>query len=134
MLKRAVAWIAVGMLLFASAPVWAGGGQLTLNPNPVRQKTNLTITATDCVSGETWSAIVVVEIHRTNADGPEVYRAEVPADDSGTTVIKVRINKANFKRGTHVAFVDCIHEFDDGGTGTWYETDTEFRVKRPRAS
>jgi hypothetical protein len=58
----------------------------------------------------------------------------VDAADDGETTVNVKIKKSKFPKGEYTAVVTCIHEFDAGGTGTFFEEEEDFKVKRRRGT
>lgn len=130
-MRRIFAVVLTTVLLGASAPASAGD-VVTITPNPVRQNKSITITAPDCVSGDSWVAFVSIAI--LNSDGDPIYSTYQEADGDGTTVKSIKMKKKKYPKGTYTVFVDCIHEFDEGGSGVWYETDHELKVKKAKKS
>lgn len=121
------ALVAVTGLLVA-AP--GASADFDYSPDPVKQGKKLTVVADDCVSGPGYKAYVAIEIFK-NSD-PEgaapKKRIYVAANASGTTRIPIKIRKKKFKPGLYEIYIACIHEFDTGGRGTWWEDDDDFGV------
>ncbi len=128
-MKRIFAVILTTVFLGAGVPASAGD-VTSVTPNPVRQNKSITVRASDCVSGDSWEAFVSVSI--LNADGDLVYSSYQEADDDGTTVKSIKIKKRKYPKGNYVVYVDCVHEFDAGGSDYWYQTDHDLKVKRAR--
>lgn len=126
--KWIVALLAGGVFLAAAPGASAGTDPVTVKPNPVKQGKKLKIIAEDCISGPGYKAYVEVSIIE-KGDGKPIIEKRVPADADGTTLLKFKIKKSKFPAGKYWAYVDCIHVFDAGGEGVWYETDNKFKVK-----
>ncbi len=130
-MRRIFAVVLTTVFLGASVPASAGD-VTSVTPNPVRQNKSITVTASDCESGDSWEAFVSVSI--LNSDGDLVYSSYEAADGDGTTVKSIKMRKKKYPKGDYLVYVDCIHEFDEGGSGVWYETDHELKVKRAKRS
>ncbi|MPZ68934.1 MAG: hypothetical protein GEU71_05335 [Actinobacteria bacterium] len=129
-MKRTIAWIVVGLFISGIVPVSAGDLPTSVTPDPVKQNKKITVTASDCVSGDTWEAFVSIAILTSSEE--TVYSLYLPADDDGTTVKKIKMKKKKYPKGSYLVYVDCIHEFDEGGSGVWYETDHDLKVKKAK--
>jgi hypothetical protein len=133
MRKQAIGIVVACILVLDAGTALAGDGPppVTVSPNPVRQSGSLEIIAADCVSGDGWEAFVEITIE-SNADGAEKHHSYAPADSSGTTKASIKIKKSKYPKGEYLVTVDCIHEFDEGGTGVWYASDHPVKVKKPK--
>ena len=129
-MKRAFISAVVASLMLAMLPAHAGGDdRVIINPDPVDIGDTLTITATDCESGDGWTAKVVATFK--NADGEEVLQKGKRADPDGTTSLKVKITNEDFNKGEYKVTVKCKHKFGPGDTGTWYKITKTVRVRKP---
>lgn len=114
------------VLCLVGGSAWAGSASISV-PGSVEQNRKLKVKAFDCESRPDWSAVVRVEIsdHHT---GDHISTREVGADDDGSTTIKIKMRAARYPIGMYLVVVTCIHEFDDGSVGTWYEEQDTFHV------
>ena len=96
-------------------------------PNSVTQGNKLKVRVEDCVSGPGFTAIVRMEIE--DDDGHLVDATAVDADDDGTTKAKMKIRASRYPPGKYHVIGICIHEFDTGGEGTFFESEESFRVR-----
>lgn len=128
-MRRGMIGLVTALLVLGLAAPAVAGSKIRVRPNPVEQGDRLKIKAKDCVSGPDWEAFVEVEIvEKGSPDDPPIFRANVPADDDGVTVIKTRIAKKKYGKGKYIVRVWCIHEFDDGDEGVWYNLEKTVRV------
>jgi len=114
------------VLGLAAGPAWAGDSPISV-PNSVEQGEKLKVKAFDCESGPDWTAIVQVEIFDEET-GERVGIRTREADEDGSTRVKIRITEGRYPPGRYVVVVTCIHQFDDGSEGIWYEEEDTFRV------
>jgi hypothetical protein len=127
-MKLTLTAIAAATGLLVAAP--AASGDFDYSPDPVKQGKKLAVVADDCVSGPGYKAYVEIVIFKgTDPEGTAPRkRIYLPADASGTTRIPIKIRRKKFKPGLYEIFVSCIHEFDKGGTGIWWDDDDDFVV------
>jgi len=123
-LCMAVAVVLAISLVGGSA--WAGAHIQV--PQAVTQGNKLEVTVKDCVSGDGFTAIVRVEIYDDDTNELKDTK-EVDADDDGTTKVKMKIRASRYPPGRYYVVVTCIHEFDAGGEGVFFESDESFRVR-----
>jgi hypothetical protein len=127
-MKWTFATLAAAIGLLIAAP--AASADFDYSPDPVKQGKKLNVVADDCVSGPGYKAYVAIEVYK-NSD-PEgsapKKRLYVAASPTGITRIPIKIKKKKFKPGLYEIFVACIHEFDTGGRGIWWEDDDDFVV------
>lgn len=119
------------LLIMTSAfgqAAWAGTGSPHIAvDDEVTQGQRLRIVVTDCVSGEDWTARIVVELQ----DGAATLRRRVfPVDKDGVTRVGVRIASARFDPGRYGANVACTHTFGDGSRPVYFDEREPFVVLR----
>jgi hypothetical protein len=108
------AGLLIGSLLVLALATEASAGENTsISPGKVDKGEKVTITAKNCKSGPGFKAFVRVS-----------GLQEVPADADGTTVLEKKI-----RRRTTVT-VTCIHKFDAGGEGVFYQESRTIKVRR----
>jgi methionine-rich copper-binding protein CopC len=122
---RRAAILAVGLVVtLAAVSVQAGASIRVENSESAGEK--LAVRASSCRSGEGFSAVVHVELVDP-ATGSVLKSRKVDADPDGSTRLKIKI-PGNTQPGTYTARVRCIHEFDAGGQGIFYESEESFEV------
>lgn len=118
----------VFVVLFGGAVAQAGGDVDVENREVPGGK--LKVVARNCASGEGFTARVEIALFDPATNQLIRPIREVQADADGTTVVKTRIPAAT-DPGRYVARVRCIHVFDAGGTGVFYEYEESFRIVAP---
>ena len=124
-MRRICSIVAVVLaMMLVGGPAWAGANISVEGSEDPGE--NLTVKAFDCESGQGFDAFVEVELVDPDT-GDVIKRRQVPADDDGSTKVKIRIPR-NTESGRYIARVRCIHEFDDGSEGTFYISEEFFEV------
>ncbi len=93
-------------------------------PNPVRRGERITVKAKNCQSGTDYKAFVEIRVTKRGTH-QLVKNLSVPAESDGTTSVKIKMRT----RGRFDVAVTCVHKFDAGGEGVFWDEEETIRVK-----
>jgi hypothetical protein len=119
-MRRITVVIASVLLLSLAADV-ALAKNAFIGPGNVEKGESVTISAKNCQDGPGFKAFVKVEVLKKKK--VKSSRTQ-PADADGVTVTDVKMGKV----GTYTIRVTCIHRFDAGGEGIFWEESKKIKV------
>lgn len=128
-MRRAWITLAVGLLVLATAAPASAGEHIEVQ-NRVFQGHRLKVKVLGCVGGETWNAVIQIELFDPDRPNRILRSHQSSVSDTGLDIFKLRITRKDFPRGLYKARVMCIHEFDEGPK-TFFNEREGFRVLEP---